>query len=907
MTPLVARLARGAPALALLCLLAAPAAGQEPPCQVKAELRLDLPGEQVEGDGLLTLLNEEAEPLREVWLVLYPNRFLEVDPAITDVAWDRFYPWWFDEGRMDLLWVRDPQHRPLAWRELALPGLPTGTAVAVELPAPVAPGQRAALRLRWRVHMPSRLGTFGVRGGRLVSDGGLFPYVPERGPQGARDARMPPVQTRFDLRLEVVGEEDGAAPGPEQGPRPGLLVDGRLPEELRGADGRTHLLGRSPSIVAGPDLATIMAVAAQGDAPALRVLGQADDEERAQRIVRVAQSAGTWLRRRFMPTAPPGALTFAPAPLRDRLVAVPSGNVILYSDRLFDVFPLLRGFHEAELGRAVIEALVQQALERVDLRADRDWVAEALGWLVAHAWIHDRGGLSGAQIRRALGWLDIIPAVDRLLRAPKFAAADVYYGRFYESWFDVPDEFARGLWRRQRGRVVGEKLREKLTDEGLGELIRGTLRDGRGGFFRARAAELAGQDLEAFFSLWLGPLPAQNLILEEVESLEELEGDRERIRVKIRREGGGALEQVGEPVVVQGEDAEGEPVRARWDGFGPQGEVELVVGSSFLRPVVLDPDLRVAQAYRGDDERPLLFKLLFNRFRARIDLNQGNRNELAVGVTIHPFYDYSQAIALDGFYEQDERGVSVGYGYGFGQVIDERTYSAGVSASFHASRLNEGVLDSQTGLVESKGALVTVGGGLGFDTRLYQQDPTWGFSAGLGVEFSDKWFGTDFRFVSLGGQTTLVLSPWRGTSLGVELILGQIEGSDIPTQRLFDAGGEGTVRGVETSLFVDQALVALRTELRQTVLNDLNVPLLWLAWLRKVQVVAFLDTGDVGRSIEAVVRAQDDWKWGAGGGVRVFLDAFGVNSVTARFDVGFRLDETDDVDPQYYFGLGQTF
>ncbi len=171
--------------------------------------------------------------------------------------------------------------------------------------------------------------------------------------------------------------------------------------------GRVHLLSRSPSLLRGPALDVLIAAPAAGDAPALRVLGEPGDEDRANRIAHVAQAAGTWLRSRRWncPTPPLGALTLAPAPMRDRLVAVPTGSLVLYSDRLFHVFPLLRGFHEAEVGRAVIEALIQQALARVELGADRDWIVEALSWIVAVDRIQDRAGLTGTRIRGALGWL----------------------------------------------------------------------------------------------------------------------------------------------------------------------------------------------------------------------------------------------------------------------------------------------------------------------------------------------------------------------------------------------------------------------------------------------------------------------------------------------------------------------
>lgn len=347
-------------------------------------------------------------------------------------------------------------------------------------------------------------------------------------------------------------------------------------------------------------------------------------------------------------------------------------------------------------------------------------------------------------------------------------------------------------------------------------------------------------------------------------------------------------------------------MRVTWDGFGMEGAVTTTRYGLIYAPIRLDPDQRVAQGYRGDDIAPSYAKLLVNRFSVKIDLNQANRNEASVGFTLHPFYDYSHAILVDGFYEQDERGGTIGYAYGFGTVLDERTFGTVVSARITAEDLTEGVL-RDAAFDESNGTLLSVGAGLSFDTRLFQANPTWGLGVDLGYEHSDKTFGTDFRFDLFAFEVEAVYSIVRGTQLAMEIIGGQIIGTDIPTQRLFDGGGEGSVRGVEASRFVGKAIVAIRGELRQMIVEDLDVPLLWLAWLRKLQVALFLDAGDVGDTIADVIRERDDWKWGTGIGIRAWLDTFGLQNTVVRFDVGFRIDETDELGPQYYFGVGQSF
>lgn len=906
-------------AVALIAALGVRVAADEG-VEYRWEAALDPDAATLDVEGVVRVRNDRPVPLLRVPLVLYGNRFRHIDPAITDITFDRYYVPFFDEGRLDLRGVRAPDGRALRVEPGPGEPLPYWTALTVEvvLPEPVPPGEWAEVHVTARLHVPSRLGPFGHRGRRFVLEGGWHPYVPAADARGLREPRGPPAMARHDVRLRVLG-----GPADEDDPE-GALVDHAAAD--RGGRGVAVVTTTTtPTIVAGPEVALLARAPARGVAPEAAVWGEAGDEARAARILRIAEQAAAFAHdhvasARDRPVD--AALTFVQAPLRDRFVHPTSGGVVLYSDRLFHVFAPLQTFHEMEVGRAAIEAIVRRALRDVDLGADREWVVEALAWWVARRWMDEArsGGLESGTITRGMRVLDFIPAIDSLLRAPRFVGSDLYYGRLWEPADAVPDELSRALTRRPRGRVVLEKLRDKLGDERLAALVAAAF--GReppgapgpglepGGLaaapLQARASALLGQDLTAFFDLWTRTIPTQNLAIDDVEVVEDLPDGGERVRVKLRREGDVRPGEVGEPVVVETEGPDGEPIRATWDGFGMEGVVTTTRHGLIYAPIRLDPDERVAQGYRGDDISPSYAKLLVNRFSVRIDLNRANRNEASIGFALHPFYDYSHAILVDGFYEQDERGGTIGYAYGFGMVLDERTFGTVVSGRVTAEDLTEGVL-RDVGFEESKGTLLSVGAGLSFDTRLFQANPTWGLGVDFSYEHSDKTFGTDFRFDLFAVEVEAVYSVVRGTQLAVEVVVGQVIGTDIPTQRLFDAGGEGSVRGVKASRFVGRSLVAIRGELRQMLIEDLDVPLLWLAWLRKLQVALFLDAGDVGDTIERVLEERDDWKWGTGIGVRAWLDVFGLQNTVLRFDVGFRIDETKELGPQYYFGLGQSF
>ncbi len=907
---------------ALLLCVQSSAAAAEPEVEYRLDLGLDLSAGTLAGRARVRVGNRSVRPVGAIPVVLYAQRFAEVDPEIDDVVFDRYYSPRFDPGAAALLGASDAAGRPLAVHPLPLEGLPEGVAVQVVLREPLQPGDVAELDLRFGVTFPERLGTFGLRGGRLTAEAGWLPYVPVADAEGARDPRAPPAPARYDLGLTVAP----VGPGGEGVP-PGVLIGGQL---LDGAQrsGRARLVweGDAPSLFAGPGLRLLERAGPLGEAPAVRVYGYADEPERAQRLRGLAQEAGAFVRRR-LPGEPPAdahddqrwdGVTFVEAPLRDRM-AHARADVVLFSDRLFHVFAFLTLFHRLDAERAVVEHLLRQATRGVPLGGDREWVSEALAWVVFQEWAARADGITGERVRRGVDLLSFIPAFDRLARAPRFPGSDLYYGQFFEPSDSVCDSFGRALARRARGRLVAEKLRDLLGEAALQALVRETLghppRPGAPpppvearGRFRERAAAAARQELGGFFATWLARRPpVQNLQFGAVEVLGEAEGGGDLLRVGLVRSG--EAPAAPEPVEVEGRGPDGEVTRARWDGRGPRGSVVLRHDGGLFDPLRLDPGQRVWQTSRADDETPRLpFKLLVNRFSLRVDFNQGRRNEGAAGVTVHPEHDYAHALTADAFYEQDEQGVSLFYAYRFGPSLDERRFGFSIGGGGTVAHLTRGVLSRDAAAEETAGDLLSFAGGFRFDTRRFGLNPTWGVQASVGVEWTDRLLGTDFRFTAVSGSLGWVQTLVRGTQLGLELVWGQIEGEDVPSQRLFEAGGEGAVRGVKTGTFVGLSTLLVRTELRHVLVEDLDVPVLWVLWLRKVQLAAFLDGGDVGDTTVATARAVGDWKWGAGGGLRLWLDAFGVVPVVFRLDLAVRIDDAaEDHDPQVYLGVGQSF
>jgi hypothetical protein len=888
---------------AVLTLAIAACAGRalaaEPPPEVSYRMQLAIDPETgvIVGEGDVALVNSSAAPLDKVPLVLYPNRFEAIDPRITDVNFGRYYSYGFHPGSLKIERVTAPGETPLDLEVPESPVLPPGTYALVKLAKPVAPGETARFSVRFTTRVPDRFGMFGRRGERLILEGGYFPAVPARERTGAFAPGLGPMSGLIDVTAttskgEVLLGQDPASKGPVRAV----------------ATGRCLFLG------AGEDLGVVVRRPANEQmlAPEVVFHGPAGDEERATRICGLVQEAATRFRTAWLP---PGErvepIVVVLAPLRDRLVH--ATDVLLASDRLFEILPYFDSFHEREVARGTFELLARRSrtLDRLEA-ADAGWVAEAMGWVAVCEWDAARLGLKGQELRSGLGYLDWIPFIDSNIRAPRFASSDLYLGQLYEPRDAVRDERERFGSARPRGRVVAEKLRDKLGAAKLHALARATLgsNGADGSHLRERASKLAQEDLTGFFDLWLGAAPRENLAIDS-RGPATLPDGSDGVAVGVRRDTEDArLGKVGEPVVVEAHSG-GETDRQVWDGKGDRA-ILIFPRRALFYSITMDPEGRIDEAYKGDDFYPSIAKVLLNRFDLSIDLNGGNTSEVGLGFTIHPFYDYSQSIFVDAFASATATGGRVAYAYHFGEEITEILFANSVGGGMTLEKVAPGLLrGARTTITESDGTLAFYSIGYSLDTRVTGIQPTHGFHLGVGADVSSKQYGGgDFTYEKVSGNAIYLFTPFRPFTFAFEALAGNIFDTNPPSQQLFDAGGEDSVRGVRTGDFVDRAIFVAKGELRVSVLEDLDQGVLKLFWLRRVELAGFSDAGDVGPRVDKIFRSPGKWKWGAGGGIRCEIDALGIEPLLVRFDIAWRCDRGPGIDkgvPQYYLGVDQSF
>ncbi|HEV7415753.1 MAG TPA: BamA/TamA family outer membrane protein, partial [Tianweitania sediminis] len=193
-------------------------------------------------------------------------------------------------------------------------------------------------------------------------------------------------------------------------------------------------------------------------------------------------------------------------------------------------------------------------------------------------------------------------------------------------------------------------------------------------------------------------------------------------------------------------------------------------------------------------------------------------------------------------------------------------------------------------------------GTLTYDTRDNEADATEGFFVEAMVEpFFEFNYGNAVARATLEGRTYYGFGDDNRLVAAGRLKIGSLAGApieEVPPDRLFFAGGGGSVRGyefrgigVETfdgGLIGGRSLMEASVELRGRITETIGL-------------VGFVDAGYVGA--ESFPSFDEDVKLGAGVGLR-YLTGLG----PIRADVAIPLNPGDD-DPSFafYFGIGQAF
>jgi len=855
-----------------LALVAASSARAQRAVRYDVEATLDTDGRV---EGIWTLHAAVTEETRALRLWVYADRIAARPSALDEQTGRWLFPREVDLREVAVSEVElDGAAVEGRW-ERAPPGSDRGRDFAggdLLVPVPRGAAREVTLRLRFAYRLPERFGRLGRVGRRLSLTGPWYPLLVDDDVY-AHDA-LHRVRLRARSGLDVLagaGRRDGVLRS--RGPYVPLVAAPTLHQRTLEVQGRLLRVTSHRPLYTPPDRRT-------PGAGALRDVVRVDV---VARIADVLADVLTTMEAVGVPVRD-GAFDVVLVPSRTELAA-DAPSLLLLSDRAFEIFPLrdVRAFHERALRRALFRYLLDPAMRRVEPPEDRAWATDLRAVLLGNLDdVRQAGDVLSAE--DLIGWAGFHPAIDQLLYAPQVAFVDAYFGSTLEPdrFRDAPERARRAV---VRGRYVLENARDVLDEDTFRSWSRAVL----SGQPAREALVAVSPELAARLDGWLRAAASPvNYRLGAIRS--EREGEVVRHVVEVHRDGADRPE----PVVVEVTDEEGHVVRETWDAPGARGEVVLETPGDRAQ-VRIDPERRLPQSAEVADGHPLRDDQEHTAWRPPVfqglTLSYNATEQRLVGLldfVMRRRFDLDNRIGGRLFTNARSTGGFVRYSRGVGRKRDTNNRVGSIGGGLGLDHLRSGFASDVGGWRVSGFVAGT------YNSLRYFLDPRQGAlvsgSVRASMTFRDD--GTVGYTVSpsLRGNATVPL----GLRGALVLVGGgsAVIGDALPSQRP-GLGGRFLLRGYQTDEVVGRAALfgAVEARFTPTVLSDLHLNALHLAWVREIQLAVFVASGvvfdaDDGRDVAPGLEV--------GGGVRFHFEYAGVQPAVLVLDVSRPLLRTEE-------------
>ncbi len=845
----------------------------DPEITLQASLRFEAP--QIDGTLLLRWRNDGPGEARFLRFLLYANRFRHPPRWSSLSRHHLLVGGTFAPGGTEVITVREGD-RDLLTRLESAGDLPAETILSVDLGRPRLPGEEITVEARFHTTLPNLLDVFGATDGLVVADRGWYPLPLSLDAADApRVIRPQNMHTRAllsparDSDLLVNGERFRDRPVVEREAAPGedlSLLLSRRPLEVV----RLRMGNRRVTVFSVPNTEIHHRVSRfTPPVPAL-----------LETLVPVVERSHAR-----------GDLTFVRAPLH-WYPSKPATGMIFLSDRLFEVFPVLRPFHQREVAYAVYLQEELDAARTRESEADALWVAEGLAWRRAEELYRERFR-GQREVRDWIRLFDVFAIVDRFETAPRapfiraffpVRSADDPLRLRLESWLDpLPP-----------GREIFSKIEARLQPDTFATLL-ARVRAGAEPFRRALRA-IGGTEAETFLQTWLGPIPEVNYSLENVTRNPQAEPGA---HFEIARES-----EEPRPEAVEVELEEGNTAERFFVNVDQSPTAVDLHARSPVRAVTLDPDRRLIETRLDDNRRPSSVHLLLDSADVEVSSTEFGVSTLLVG---RRRYDYRKDLATAVFLTNRGTGANAGFQLHGGAPIDRNFFRQNLFAYYSIQELDSSFRNRQKPEVRTAGRLAGLGLRFNYYDAFWFENPSGSRHLRVFLDGYDRSLGGDFGFVQGGASLALTAGLRDDTVLAAQLLNGftaPTGGRPIPNQGLFSLGGFRSIRGIGAEEELGRDIFIVRAEIRHLLpfRFDLNLEDLLVA--RRLQVKAFVDAGRVRDNVRGLY-APAGYAVGVGGGVNLFYDFFGFFPTSAYLDVATRADRSDRV--QVLFGMRQPF
>ncbi len=769
--------------------------------------------------------------------------------------------------------------------------------------------------LRHDIEVPHRYWPFGCVWQRCALTGAVapIPSVPARGgvylPPAGRVAA--PARWHVEAQFATPGE---LRPNARVGDAPQ-----RRPDEIIivGSD----VITPYPSVFFGPrwhaDAAHHGGLATHVHTPKRRPTARVPDErpiegraDIAGIVHRIVEEAIELTEAVGQPAKVGERLVVVQGPLRQRIAESHPG-LVLVSDQAYELFPIarFRKFHEEAMARATIDVLIEARVRGHHDPSTGLWLAGSVGFAVLELWRAARD-VRDEFAHDLLHRFTFVPAVDRFLYTQQASFSGAYF-RGVEDEDPVRNHPAWYSHKLPTGRRIHEKLVDTLGGAGVDRFYRMLLAD-LDVDPRTAAEQVYGRELDWFFAQWLGPYPQVNYAVRRVDSQRDGDGWVHHIVVEKT-----ARRPIIEPVQVLVTDRGGTRHYLVWNGeLGgnasslaeePSGgrHTFVVHTRRRLRSVRLDPRTRLVETPLPvgnvdplfDNRRPASFRFLYTG----VGLSIAASEFLSAATAAARFNAITGFAQFEGSLRRDlrrtgtvqiardrETDISVGAGahFWFGRKVNRQRRRSRVRLFQSVSLLNGRSLDPRGGVrLQERISIID-------DTRGFAWWPERGYALALsaGARHTLRTESPrDDRHDLLIDANWVHL--WRlakdhviATSVFLEWMVplaGRPEFRALPR-----VGGIGGLSGYQADEAFGLGVVSAQLEYRHVFINDIDVNLAHLAWLRSLGGVLFAGTASASEceSLRGWF-GRDSWYANLGYALTGYFSILGVTPQVVRLEV----------------------
>ncbi len=849
--------------LVYLFTLFLPAFVRANPHQYEIMATYDESNHLIRGTEKIVFTNTGEIALSEIYLFLYPNRYLE-DPKWDRDAYRKVYLAQFNPGSMEILSIQDAEGNPIPVVSISK----IKTIQEIRLDKPVPPGASFEFNIKFVTQIPERFGVFGTFRDWVTLQGGWHPYLPSL-INGKWDLHAPPSPSQFHVELT-------------------------LPKSFHVAASTVYLKedqDATQKIVFGAATLPFFSLSLgkeviheeiKVDGVTLSYTGPIQNQKYGKQVLNAAEQAASFFLLEWG-SLPVMELQLTHAYLHQDLVT--TGTKLLFVDsKLFKVLRPLKRFHEMRIAKGVFLLLLQEQLPW-----EEPWALETMVGLLVNRFAKSRHP-KGGDLKSWLSPVAFFPFIDQVLYSKKVLFRQVY---FDESAIDT--ETISSFNQPARLGVLGStRLKKQLGGQKLDQAFTHYKNQLGGG------EPLRFADTIAHLYPETAPLvekrhwtfPPVDFGIERVKK-KKVETGHQTI-VHLKKEGAES-----EPVKLVLHEKSGRAIPLLWNGEGERYETSMITASP-ISAVILDPEGKTSDHKQENNRHPKPWKTLLNRYQLGYDLTT-DFLRYEVGLLFQPVYNPRDQVGID-FFHSTQRDM--GYVRYTKTLPNRHLLTTGFSYRSPRSAVG-GIEEDPAGTAHFAYVLRYP------DIPLFADYMEWltGQYPNLALTFGyDKRLTggvyDDLQSVQLDLRRLFSFSNYH--EISARFLTGFSSGELFRENRFF-LGGDGGIRGYSPLRFEGDAISLFSLEYRFPLLYETDVNLFGLALTHTLQGAVFSDLGAVvdGRADVALSTLRSD----IGLGVRWFADSFGILPVIFRFDVAWPIDSpiVEEEKAHYYLSAGQPF